>query len=286
MPLEAAPIRAQRAGAVAADGYALPVEAVGDVEGRSVADVGAGRGRHLHGLARKVGARGRLVATEISESGCAGLNDLVTSVGLENVSVVLGDKTDVGLEPASVDVVLLSDVYQFVTILDGRSGQDKHRFLLSLRRALVPGGEVVVTYVTSARLKQEETRDELLETTLADFRAYGFEVGRRWILDGPHWPVLVLEFRAPESGPVAPLEYMDVASRRPCTGRARAGCCARIARTRRRARACCRRSGSSRARRWPTSAAGTVTTRSRWRGAWAPAAASSAWTSSPRCSRC
>ena len=132
----------------------------------------------------------------------------MTDAGLENVSVVPGEKSDVGLEPGSVDVALLSDVYQFVMLLDGRSGQDKHRFLLSLRRALVPGGEVVVTYVTSSQLKEAATRDELLERTLADFSAYGFEPGRRWILDGPYWPVLVLEFRSPATGPAAPLSYM------------------------------------------------------------------------------
>lgn len=206
--LDAAPIEARRAGAASQDVYALPVQALGAIESRTVADIGAGRGRHLVGISSALGAGGQLFATEISESGCATLRDVVASAGLENVAVVEGKATDVGLAEDSIDVALLSDVYQFVSLMDGRGSQDKHEFLSSLHRVLAPGGEVVVTYVTSSELRQEETRRSLYENTLADFSAYGFEPGRRWVLDGPHWPVFVLEFRSPASGPAPLRTYM------------------------------------------------------------------------------
>jgi ubiquinone/menaquinone biosynthesis C-methylase UbiE len=205
--IEAPPIAAHRAGAAAGDVYALPIQALGHVASKTVADIGAGRGRILAGVSAAVG-EGELFATEISESGCEELRAVASGAGLDNVTVVLAQKTDVSLGEGLVDVALLSDVYQFVLLLDGRSGQDKHAFLTSLHRALAPGGEVVVTYVTSSELKQEPTRRALLERTLADFAAYGFEPGRRWVLAGPHWPVLVMEFRSPAEGPASPGVHM------------------------------------------------------------------------------
>jgi len=204
-PLDAPPIAARRAGE-ATD--ALSVAAVGDVRGRNVADIGAGRGRHVAGLSQRVGSLGQVFATEVSRFRCDALSAVVGDGDLDNVSVFLATKTDVGLDENTVDVALLSDVYQFVQHLNGRGGQDKHAFLTSLHRAVVPGGEVVVTYVSSDQLKNEDTRQALLENTLADFTAYGFEAGRRWLVKGPHWAHLVLEFRLPEAGPASAPEYM------------------------------------------------------------------------------
>lgn len=207
-PVSAPPLAVERSGAAAGALDRVPLWALGDVGSRTVADIGAGRGRRLAPIARLLGPDGRLFATEITESACAALRGLAEDSQLANVSVVLASKTDVGLEADSIDVALLSDVDPFVPLLDGRAGQDKHAFLTSLQRALVPGGEVVVSYVTSSHLKQKPTRRQLLERTLANFSAYGFEPGRRWILHGAHWPALVFEFRWPESGPAPVDEYM------------------------------------------------------------------------------
>ena len=207
-PLSDPPIPARRAGLAEADVYALAVHAVGDVHGLRLADIGAGRGRHLLGLSQRVGAEGRLFATEIDREDCDALRAAAKTEGLTNVEVLLATKTNVGLEPGSIDLALLSDVYQFVILLDGRGGQDKHAFLTSLQKVIAPGGQVVVTYVTSSELRELDTRRALLENTLRDFAAYGFEPGRRWIVEGPHWPHLVLEFRSPKDGPIAPRVYM------------------------------------------------------------------------------
>jgi ubiquinone/menaquinone biosynthesis C-methylase UbiE len=67
---------------------------------------------------------------------------------------------------------------------------------------------VVVTYVTSSELRNDDKRQALLENTLGDFSAYGFEAGRRWLVESPLWAHLVLEFRLPEAGPASEPEYM------------------------------------------------------------------------------
>ena len=204
-PLDVPPIPA-RLGVGGRD--ALPVEAVGSVAGLLVADIGAERGKHLADLSRAVGPAGLLCATEISESGRAALTAVVDQQQLDNVNVLLASKTDVGLQPGSAAVALLSDFYQFVLLPDGRAGQDKHAFLTSLYRSIAPGGEVVVTYVTSDQLREDDTRAALYENTLADFTDYGFEPGRRWVVEGPFWPLFVFEFRRPADGPFSTPTFM------------------------------------------------------------------------------
>ena len=200
-PVDAPFLDAVRAGPAAeTDVYQLAAHAAGARPGQVVADVGAGDGRHLTALSEAVGAEGRVIATEISESRLPGLRSRADA--LRNLTVLQAEPDDVGLPAGEVDVLLLSDVYQFVRVLDGRKGQDQAAFLASVQRALAPGGVVVVTYVTSSLMRDEAERAELLAGTLSDFVDAGFLPGRRWLVRDPMWPRAVLEFRWP--GPLDP----------------------------------------------------------------------------------
>lgn len=105
-------------------------------EGMSVADVGAGDGRWSVLLARYVGEKGHVWATEVDASELEGIREQVSERGLENVSVVLGGQLETGLPEACCDAILLRLVYHHF----------KHPAAMraSLRRALRPGGRIAI----------------------------------------------------------------------------------------------------------------------------------------------
>ncbi len=109
---------------------------IGVTPGMSVADVGAGSGYFTIRLASMVGPAGRVYANDIQ----AGMLDIIRGKiareGLKNVSLVLGTQDDPRLPPASVDLVLMVDVYHEL-----RAPQV---MLRRLREVIRPGGRLVL----------------------------------------------------------------------------------------------------------------------------------------------
>ena len=104
--------------------------------GMTVADVGAGDGDFAVELARLVGEEGRVIATEVEEGKVADLRAMARTEGLANLSAVLGDQEDTGLEPACCDAVLLRLVYHHF--------QDPAPMRADLRAALKPAGVIAI----------------------------------------------------------------------------------------------------------------------------------------------
>jgi ubiquinone/menaquinone biosynthesis C-methylase UbiE len=104
--------------------------------GDVVADVGAGSGYYAIRLARVVGASGRVYATDIQPEMLALTRKKVEAERLSNVEMVLGTPTDPRLPAASMDLVLMVDVYHELA--------DPQAMLRALKRALKPGGRLVL----------------------------------------------------------------------------------------------------------------------------------------------
>ncbi len=111
------------------------VNALGLKPGETVADVGAGSGYLSWRLAREVGPKGRVYATDIQLEMLALLRNAMVSRGITNVVPVLGSRTNSGLLPKSVDLIVMVDVYH----------EFDHPFEMAgnLVRALKPGGRLV-----------------------------------------------------------------------------------------------------------------------------------------------
>jgi len=103
--------------------------------GEVVADIGAGTGYHSWRMAKAVGPKGKVFAVEIQQDMLDLIATNMTKQGVTNVTGVLGTITDPRLPPASVDVVLMVDVYH----------EFDHPFemMANICRALKPGGRVV-----------------------------------------------------------------------------------------------------------------------------------------------
>jgi len=104
--------------------------------GMTVADVGAGDGDWALALAEAVGADGHVIATEVDEH----LVDNLQTLGLDNfrhnITAVLGNDQETGLDPGCCDAILLRMVYHHFT--------EPEAMRTSLLSALRPGGRLAV----------------------------------------------------------------------------------------------------------------------------------------------
>lgn len=114
-----------------------PDQAVAALElqpGQMVADFGAGTGYFTWRLARAVGPTGRVFAVDIQPEMLDRLRANLAARGVTNVHTVLATEQDPRLPAASLDLVLLADVYHELAW--------PHEVLTALCRALKPGGRV------------------------------------------------------------------------------------------------------------------------------------------------
>jgi ubiquinone/menaquinone biosynthesis C-methylase UbiE len=80
-----------------------------------VADIGAGDGRFAFAAAEKVGATGRVYATEIDQDELKKMRAEVKKRGLTNVTVVESAETDTNLPAGCCDAIYLRRVYHHLT---------------------------------------------------------------------------------------------------------------------------------------------------------------------------
>jgi len=109
---------------------------IGVVEGATVADVGAGSGYFTERLARLVGPTGRVYATDIQQGMLELTARRLQRAGLQNVTLVLGEPANPRLIAATIDLILMVDVYHELG--------DPMTVLRHLREALKPTGRLVL----------------------------------------------------------------------------------------------------------------------------------------------
>lgn len=141
-------------------------------EGTTVADIGAGTGLFTFTLAEVVGASGRVDAVDIVPGFLERLRGLKAKYGVEQVRVIEGGERETRLPDGSVQLAFLCNVYHHL--------EYPVAYMRSVRRALSPGGEVVVIDferiegVTSKRMLKHVRAPK--ETVLAELVEAGFEL--------------------------------------------------------------------------------------------------------------
>ncbi len=112
----------------------LLIKSLGLRRGEVVADIGAGTGYYTWRLAEAVTPAGLVYAVEIQPEMLARLRTNLTARGTTNVVTVLGSATDPKLPSASLDLVLMVDVYH--------EFDRPHEMLDALCEALKPSGRI------------------------------------------------------------------------------------------------------------------------------------------------
>jgi ubiquinone/menaquinone biosynthesis C-methylase UbiE len=103
--------------------------------GQVVADVGAGSGTLSFPMAKRVAPTGKVYAEDIQPEMLDLVRQRMVQSGQQNVVPLLGTITDTKLPPASVDLILLVDVYH--------EFDHPYEMTVSMVRALKPGGRLV-----------------------------------------------------------------------------------------------------------------------------------------------
>jgi ubiquinone/menaquinone biosynthesis C-methylase UbiE len=105
-------------------------------QGTIVADIGAGDGGYSFEAAARVGASGKVFATEIDQAKLKGLKAEVKKRNLQNVTVVESLEADTNLPAACCDAIFLRRVYHHLT--------KPQEFNANLIRSLKPGGRLAI----------------------------------------------------------------------------------------------------------------------------------------------
>lgn len=139
--------------------------------GETIADIGCGSGYYTRRLAKAVGAEGKVYAVDIQPEMIAIMQDLARREGLGNIEPVLGETADPKLPEASVDWILLVDVYH--------EFQEPGAMLAAMRKALKDGGRVALVEYRlegdSARHIKVDHRMSVRQV-LAEWNPAGFEL--------------------------------------------------------------------------------------------------------------
>jgi ubiquinone/menaquinone biosynthesis C-methylase UbiE len=133
----------------------------------TIADIGAGSGYYTVRLSPIVGPNGRIVAQDVERDYLTGLHRRVRELGLQNVTIGLGEPHDPRLQASSVDVALLVHMYHEIA--------QPYALLYNLAPALKPGGRVGILDATG-HTAEHGTPPALLRCELkaVGYREVGF----------------------------------------------------------------------------------------------------------------
>lgn len=154
----------------ARDAWQHPDDVIAALElrpGMTVADVGAGTGYFTVRLARAV-PDGQIIATDIEPDMVRYLAERAQREGLANIRAVLAGAGDPNLAPASVDRILVVDVWHHLG--------DRVRYAAGLAAALRPGGRLAIVDFTAEATHGPPPAHRLAPAAIiADLRAAGLD---------------------------------------------------------------------------------------------------------------
>ncbi|XXT24011.1 methyltransferase domain-containing protein [Sorangium sp. So ce429] len=151
------------------DAWQKPASVVAAMQiapGMRVADLGAGTGYFLPHLSRAVGPTGAVVGLDIEPDMVRYMAERATRERLANVTARQVRPDDPGLEPGSVDRILVVDTWHHIP--------DRPAYAAKLKATLRPDGAVVIVDFTDAA-RQGPPKEHRIsaETVAAELRAGG-----------------------------------------------------------------------------------------------------------------
>ena len=121
--------------------------------GATVVDVGSGAGTDLLLAAQAVGAQGRAIGIDMTESMLRKAKAASAEAGLSNVELRHGDALELPIESASADVVISNGVLNLAP--------DKRRAFSEVLRVLRPGGRFLYADIVVASELPDAVRNDI-----------------------------------------------------------------------------------------------------------------------------
>jgi ubiquinone/menaquinone biosynthesis C-methylase UbiE len=142
--------------------------------GMVACDMGSGDGYYTFRMAPMVGPTGRVIAVDIQPEMLQALSRRMEETKVDNIDTVLGELWDPKLEKASVDLVLMVDVYH----------EFSHpiHMLAAIREALKPNGVIALVEFRAEdptvpiRPEHKMTKAQAIK----EFEANGFQLDREY----------------------------------------------------------------------------------------------------------
>jgi ubiquinone/menaquinone biosynthesis C-methylase UbiE len=159
--------------------------------GQTICDMGCGNGFYTLPLAKQTGAEGKVLAVDIQPEMLHMLDERAKAEGIEHIELITGTQTDPRLEPESVDLILLVDVYHEFS--------HPRQMLEAMRKALKPNGRIALA---EFRLEDRNVPIKRLhkmskKQILREYEANGFKLVEEF--DKLPWQHLMFFSRADSS---------------------------------------------------------------------------------------
>lgn len=149
------------------------LETIGIKRGMTVADVGAGIGNLTLRLARRVGKKGRVYATDIRQDRLEILERRARRAKFKNIITVHATEKESGLPRGACDIIILVHVIHIVI-----REQDPLALLADLKLALKPGGILVLVHWDGVKMGYPEVEAYSRESVLKVVKEAGFNLIR------------------------------------------------------------------------------------------------------------
>lgn len=117
------------------------VSNLGNLQGKTIADIGSGSGFFTYKFSSMVGNNGRVYALELKDEHIERLKIFLQDTDIRNVEVLKG-KEDILELPEQVDMMFMCSLYHIMYGVI--SDTDRDTYLKSLVRQLKPGGELII----------------------------------------------------------------------------------------------------------------------------------------------
>lgn len=117
------------------------ISRLGNLQGKTIADIGSGSGFFTHKFSNMVGSSGKVYALELKDEHIDRLNTFLQETGIRNVEVLKG-KEDILELPEQVDMMFMCSLYHIMYGVI--SDSDRDVYLKSLVKQLKPGGELII----------------------------------------------------------------------------------------------------------------------------------------------
>lgn len=131
--------------------WQLPIRVmkeIGVMEGMTIADIGANEGYFTFYLAKKVGATGKVFASDIDNNALETIRTRCKNENVNNVTVIVGKEDDPLIPEKSVDIALIVNL---IPILENAP-----QFLKTVSKCLKPDGKLVIIQWAAEKLDREE----------------------------------------------------------------------------------------------------------------------------------